>query len=98
MILIVILEMLERLLGFFQNVLSPIQKLQSEILPLPLVHERLTVRWAVEFVEDPNVLVVLVKCVVGATILALHRLHGLLCPHTLRSTLALMSSRKARPY
>jgi len=60
MILIVVLEMLERLLGFFQNVLPPIQQLESEILPLPLTHERLAVRWAVQFVEGPDALIVLV--------------------------------------
>src|SRR5580658_5009314 len=43
MILALILEMLQRLLGLLEDVLAPIEQLQAEILPLALVHERLFV-------------------------------------------------------
>ena len=50
MILVLVLEMLQRLLGLLEDVLPPVEQLLAEILPLALVHERL-------FVGRPIVLV-----------------------------------------
>src|SRR5262245_11813030 len=50
MILVLVLEMLQRLLGLLQDFLLPGEKLLAEVLPLALVHERL-------FVGGPIVLV-----------------------------------------
>jgi hypothetical protein len=43
MILILVLEVLERLPRFLQDVLLPIEQLLPEVLPLALIHERLSV-------------------------------------------------------
>ncbi len=41
MILILVLQVQERLAGLAQNLFLPAQELLAEIFPLPLVHERL---------------------------------------------------------
>src|SRR5476651_2428385 len=43
MVLVHLLQMQERLLGLLQDVFPPVEQLQAEIVPLPLVHERLLV-------------------------------------------------------
>src|SRR5262245_12924301 len=50
MVLVLILKVLERLLGLFQDVFPPRQELAAEVVPLPLIHERL-------FVGRPIILV-----------------------------------------
>ena len=59
MVLVVVLEMLQRLLGFLEDVLAPVEQLHAEILPLALIHERFPVRRTVDFVERPDALAVL---------------------------------------
>jgi hypothetical protein len=54
-VLALVLKMLERLLGFPQDVLPPIEQFQLEILPLPLVHEGLFLAGPVEFTIRPKV-------------------------------------------
>src|SRR5665213_2183016 len=41
MVLVLILQVLQGILGLFQDVVAPDRKLLTKILPLPLVHERL---------------------------------------------------------
>src|SRR5450756_1240022 len=43
MVLVLLLQMKERLLGLLQDVFPPCEQLQAEIVPLALVHERLLV-------------------------------------------------------
>src|ERR1035437_5109801 len=43
MVLVLLLQMQERLLGLLQDVFPPCEQLQAEIVPLALVHERLLV-------------------------------------------------------
>jgi hypothetical protein len=43
MVLVLVLEMLQRLLGYLEYILPPGEQLVAEILPLALVHERLFV-------------------------------------------------------
>jgi hypothetical protein len=43
MVLVLVLEMLQRLLGYLEDILPPGEQLVAEILPLALVHERLFV-------------------------------------------------------
>src|SRR5689334_9878819 len=49
MVLVLVLKMLERLLGFLQDVLAPREQLAAEVLPLALVHERLFLGRPVRF-------------------------------------------------
>jgi hypothetical protein len=59
MILVVVLEVLQRLLGLLEDILPPVEQLQPEVLALALVHERLTVRRPIDFVEGPDAFAVL---------------------------------------
>src|SRR5271170_2413851 len=82
MVLVVVLEMLERLFRLFEDVLAPVDKLQAEILPLALVHERFPVRRPVDLVERPDALAVVDYRIVGSAVLTFHRLHGLHVPYS----------------
>src|SRR3954454_5004510 len=63
MVLILIVEMLERLLGFFDYVLLPGEQLRAEVLPLALIHERLFVGGSVipDFFSQPRVSVPFIR-------------------------------------
>src|SRR5580693_3167231 len=54
MILALVLKMLQRLLGFLEDILAPVEQLQAEILPLPLVHERLFVGRSIQAFFQSN--------------------------------------------
>src|ERR1022692_4122358 len=90
MILVLVLEMLERLLGLLEYVLPPIEQLEAEILPLALVHKRLFVRRTVpswcrpqrRFSTMPILLMGLYGG--GSTVFALLQLHEHLLPHLTR--------------
>jgi hypothetical protein len=43
MVLVLVMEMLQRLLGYLEDILPPSEQLVAEIIPLALVHERLFV-------------------------------------------------------
>src|SRR5262245_47070164 len=43
MVLVLVLQVLERFLGLFQDVFPPCQELAAEVVPLPLIHEGLFV-------------------------------------------------------
>ena len=49
-ILILVLEVLERLSRLRHDVLLPMEQLLPEVLPLALIHERLSVRWTIVLV------------------------------------------------
>src|ERR1700726_3612692 len=48
MVLALVLEMLQRLLGLLEDILPPVEQLQAEIFPLALIHEGLFVGGPVE--------------------------------------------------
>src|SRR5579871_1167854 len=75
MILVIVLKMLQRLLGFLEDVFAPSQQLEPEILALAFAHERFPVRRPVVFFQWPRSFAVLVRSLVGSTVSTLHRLH-----------------------
>jgi len=75
MILALILEMLQRLLGLLEDVLTPVEQLQPEILPLALVHERLFVGGAVEPLHRQHAFTVPTVLFVGFAVFAFEQLH-----------------------
>src|SRR5271156_5825519 len=84
-ILALVLEMLERLLGLLEDVLPPVEQFQPEILPLALAHERLSVTRPVLSVFRPYAgrfgrLAVLLGLFGGVAVFALEKLH-LHTPH-----------------
>src|SRR5271169_2566180 len=78
-ILALVLEMLKRLPGLLEDALPPVEQLQTEILPLTLVHERLFVGGPIEFFFHVNVRPVAVTVLIGlfggSTVFALRQLH-----------------------
>src|SRR5262245_43471578 len=50
MILVFFLEVLQRFLGFLENIFAPGEELHAKIFALALVHERLLVGWPIAFV------------------------------------------------
>ena len=81
MILALILEMLQRLLGLLEDVLAPVEQLQAEILPLALVHEWLFVGGPVQPLHRQHALAVPTVLVVGFAVFAFEQLH-IPTPHT----------------
>src|SRR5580704_6858356 len=75
MILALILEMLQRLLGLLEDVLAPIEQLQPEILPLALVHERLFVGRPVQPLHRQHALTVPTVLVFGFAVFGFEQLH-----------------------
>ena len=77
MVLALVLEMLQRLLGLLENILPPFDELDAEILPLALAHERLPVGGTIRPYHQPKALAVPVPVglIVGPTVLASSRLH-----------------------
>src|SRR5829696_649960 len=47
MVLVFVLKMLQRFPGFLEDFLLPGEQFVAEMLPLPLVHERLFIRWPI---------------------------------------------------
>jgi len=70
-ILILVLEMLQRLLGLFQEFLLPLGQLLAEVFPLALVHERLVLGRTVVLVGQTGVPVL-----AGGALLLILRTHG----------------------
>src|SRR5262249_52463609 len=63
MVLILILEMLQRLLRLLEDVFFPVEQLLAEVFPLALAHERLFVGWPIAlFLLTQHPLAVLPPC------------------------------------
>src|SRR5580692_7387795 len=75
MVLALVLEMLQRLLGLLEDVLAPVEQLQPEILPLALVHERLFVGGAVKPLHRQHAFTIPAVLVVGFAVFAFEQLH-----------------------
>src|SRR5580692_12138059 len=75
MILALILEMLQRLLGLLEDVLAPVEQLQPEVLPLALVHERLFVGGPVQPLHRQHAFTVPTVLIVGFAVFAFDQLH-----------------------
>jgi len=97
-ILVVVLEVLQRLLGLFEDVLTPVEQLEPEVLALTVAHERFAIGRPVDLVEGPNALTVLEQRFVGSTVLAFHRLHEPNVPYSALLHAHVTSSPEARPY
>src|SRR5215217_2775252 len=63
MVLILMLEMVKRLLGPFDDVFLPGEQLDAEVFPLALIHERLFVSGSVipDFLSQPGVSVLFLQ-------------------------------------
>ncbi len=95
MVLIFVLEMLQRLLGLFQDVFPPVEQLLAEIFTLAVIHERFSVAGPICLlvsvaVQRIDLTVLLWR--IGTTVLALEHLKQLhlrlLPPHAYEVTLA----------